>query len=89
MQTLLYLLLQEVHLPFQKFSLVFYLYLHLFGKIQEKLLQQEHPELKNVILLQSFMKNEINSLVELKPEKGFQLELPFKKKIIILASKLA
>ncbi|KAL8501322.1 hypothetical protein ACS0TY_020751 [Phlomoides rotata] len=43
--------------------------IEVFGN-QEKLLQQEHPELKNAILLQSFMKNKINSLVELNTEKA-------------------
>ncbi|KAK4440686.1 hypothetical protein Salat_0403500 [Sesamum alatum] len=43
--------------------------IQVFGS-QEKLPQQEYPELKNSVLLQSFMKHEINSLVEVNIEKG-------------------
>ncbi|KAI3450624.1 hypothetical protein Pfo_007289 [Paulownia fortunei] len=43
--------------------------IRVFGE-QEKLPQQEYPELKSSVLLQSFMKHKINSLVELNIEKG-------------------
>ncbi|KAL6510959.1 hypothetical protein OROGR_022083 [Orobanche gracilis] len=36
----------------------------------EKLAQQECPELKNTVLLRSFLKHKVNSLVELHTEKG-------------------
>ncbi|KAL0369608.1 UNVERIFIED_CONTAM: hypothetical protein Sangu_0278900 [Sesamum angustifolium] len=41
-----------------------------FWGIQEKLPQQEYPELKSSVLLQSFVKHEISSLVEVNIEKG-------------------
>ncbi|XP_020552430.1 uncharacterized protein LOC105170218 [Sesamum indicum] len=43
--------------------------IQVFGS-QEKLPQQEYPELKSSVLLQSFVKHEINSLVEVNIEKG-------------------
>ncbi|KAK6141734.1 hypothetical protein DH2020_024536 [Rehmannia glutinosa] len=43
--------------------------IQVFGE-QEKLPQLEYPELKSSVLLQSFLKHEINSLVELNIEKG-------------------
>ncbi|KAL0436379.1 UNVERIFIED_CONTAM: hypothetical protein Sradi_0345800 [Sesamum radiatum] len=43
--------------------------IQVFGS-QEKLPQQEYPELKSSVLLQSFVKHEISSLVEVNIEKG-------------------